>query len=102
MKDLHDGVVGADGAELFDVKRRVGAILEGKAALAGHAVAASVERGALVVLRLVPDQMLQQYTEGRVLSRIHAHNVTQETNGKEERARTAGRSSPAGRSGACT
>jgi hypothetical protein len=51
--DLHDAVISADRAKLLDVKGRVGAVLEGKAAFAGHAVAAGVERGALVVLRLV-------------------------------------------------
>ena len=53
MTDLHDGVVGADGAKLLHKKSGIRAILEGKAAFTRHAVAARVERAAFVVLRLV-------------------------------------------------
>ncbi len=56
VANLHDCVVGADGAELLDIKCGVGSVLEGEAAFAGHAVAARIERGALVVLRLVHAQ----------------------------------------------
>ncbi len=51
--NFHDAVVSADGAELFDEQGGIGAVLEGEAALTGHAIAASVERSALVILRFV-------------------------------------------------
>jgi hypothetical protein len=61
---FHDAVVTADWAELLDVQRRIGAVLQRKAALARHAIAASVEGGALIVLRFIP---VNSVTNGAVL-----------------------------------